>query len=327
MEIKDLAGLSKPLTKLVEVLAIGTGKLYEPTHIRRIAKAKADEFKIISDPLGNNLYLPTKYENGNLVIDNTKTEDLLVRAQNRFLFQEAQKQINIESVIGKAYKAIEEEIIDLKEEYIVSDKPVDKDWILRFFNSIEDISNEQMQEIWAKVLAGEIKQPKSFSLRTLEGLKNLSHNEAKLFEKYSNFMILRGTEYCIPDYQGYFNKYCSHNDLLLLEECGLIIFMPLTTTLKLSKDEYLLCDNTEIAVGIKSKTDENNVILHAYKCTNFGSDMCKIIKQKIQSNYLLDFAYEFKKENPHIKVSAYNINKINGNNVHISTYIDLLEDN
>lgn len=45
MEIKDLAGLSQPLTKLVEVISIGIGKLYEPAHIKRMANAKAYEIK------------------------------------------------------------------------------------------------------------------------------------------------------------------------------------------------------------------------------------------------------------------------------------------
>ncbi|AGA66437.1 membrane-fusion protein [Brachyspira pilosicoli P43/6/78] len=41
MEIKDLAGLSEPLKKLVETISNAIGKLYEPTHIKRIAKAKS----------------------------------------------------------------------------------------------------------------------------------------------------------------------------------------------------------------------------------------------------------------------------------------------
>ena len=42
LEISDIFGLSEPLTKLVETVSCGVGKLYEPTHIRRLAKAKAE---------------------------------------------------------------------------------------------------------------------------------------------------------------------------------------------------------------------------------------------------------------------------------------------
>lgn len=48
MEIKDLAGLSQPLTKLVEVVAQGLGTVYEPIHIKRMAKARAMEIKTIA---------------------------------------------------------------------------------------------------------------------------------------------------------------------------------------------------------------------------------------------------------------------------------------
>ena len=41
MEIKDLTGLSKPLEKLITSISSGIGVLYEPTRIKRRAKAEA----------------------------------------------------------------------------------------------------------------------------------------------------------------------------------------------------------------------------------------------------------------------------------------------
>ena len=40
------------------------------------------------------------------------------------------------------------------------------------------MSSEELQTLWGRVLAGEIKSPGTFSLRTLEFLKNTSHEEA-----------------------------------------------------------------------------------------------------------------------------------------------------
>ena len=40
IEIHDILGLEEPLTKLIECVSNGIGKIYEPTHIKRIAKAK-----------------------------------------------------------------------------------------------------------------------------------------------------------------------------------------------------------------------------------------------------------------------------------------------
>ena len=37
------------------------------------------------------------------------------------------------------------------------------------------MSSEELQTLWGRTLAGEIKSPGSYSLRTLDFLKNLSH--------------------------------------------------------------------------------------------------------------------------------------------------------
>lgn len=70
-----------------------------------------------------------------------------------------------------------------------SDEPVNPDWLNRFFTIVEDVSDAEMQQLWARILAGEVKQPKSYSLRTLELLRNLSQKEAEVINKASNYLI------------------------------------------------------------------------------------------------------------------------------------------
>ena len=41
MDIKNLAGLSKPLTKLIEVIASGCNWIAQPYQIKRLANANA----------------------------------------------------------------------------------------------------------------------------------------------------------------------------------------------------------------------------------------------------------------------------------------------
>src|SRR5947209_1282777 len=42
VSLTELTGLSKPLCKLIDAVQAGIGMLYQPTHIRRGARAKAD---------------------------------------------------------------------------------------------------------------------------------------------------------------------------------------------------------------------------------------------------------------------------------------------
>lgn len=90
-----------------------------------------------------------------------------------------QKFENTASIIQKAEQ-------QFNEGEQVSNEPVDKDWLNRFFDCAEGVYEEEMQNIWAKILAGEVKQPKSFSLRTLDVLRNMTKEEAELFVEVSN---------------------------------------------------------------------------------------------------------------------------------------------
>ena len=57
----------------------------------------------------------------------------------------------------------------------------DFDWYTRYYEDCGNVSDEDLQAVWAKILAGEIRCPGSYSLRTLEYLRNLTKEEAMLF--------------------------------------------------------------------------------------------------------------------------------------------------
>jgi hypothetical protein len=83
--------------------------------------------------------------------------EIEARAAERVSKQELRRQRNLESITKKAFEA-------LPSSDQLSDSPVDQDWIARFFKECEDISDEQMQQIWGRILAGQVARPGS-SLR------------------------------------------------------------------------------------------------------------------------------------------------------------------
>ena len=155
------------------------------------------------------------------------------RTQQRVEFKEQKRQKNIENITQKA-------AVNLESEPNVSEEPVDEDWTTRFFNYAEDISNEEMQEIWARILAGEIKQPKSYSLRTLDILRNLSTDEAAIFMKFAKLAITSSTTTFILSLKK--NKLLEekyeirYSDRLLLEELGFITANDLAFQMMATKD-------------------------------------------------------------------------------------------
>lgn len=144
-------------------------KSYE---IIKLADAKAKEIKIISSAIKNSYHLTAgiKYEKQGISISSPKQDESIdnsaviipssieKRTENRLNYKESERQLNIESVTAFAAE-------DLKKEKQVTEEPVDEDWVTRFFNIAKDISNEEMQSLWGRILAGEIKKPKTYSFK------------------------------------------------------------------------------------------------------------------------------------------------------------------
>jgi hypothetical protein len=147
--------LTKPLTRLIETVSAGIGAVYEPTKIIKIAKAQA-EAEII------------KFK-----AEIAKTE-LAERAKQRLFHLEMKRQLNIESIVQKASQILPDS---------VPEKPVDDDWSSQFFEGCKDISDEQVQLLWAKILSGEIASPGSYKIKTLQVLKTVDKNDAQAFSK------------------------------------------------------------------------------------------------------------------------------------------------
>ena len=159
-EIKDLAGLSEPACKLIDGLREATGVLYEPTRIRRKAKAEAD---------GAIIEAKAQLE----------VKQLQHRAFERMKAKETRRQVNIENIVSEATKHLPEGA--------EPQKP-DDDWVSAFMNSCQDIGNEDMQKLWGRILAGEFASPGTFSARTLNFVKLLSKPEAEMFSNFCRYI-------------------------------------------------------------------------------------------------------------------------------------------
>lgn len=155
----------------------------EAYKIKALADAKSYEINTIGEAIRNNQDLPMSFNNGDtsLSIDTTNTEQLIQRSNYRLQYQQARKEHNIESVIGKT-------VLELEDKTVESTDDVDEDWLNRFFNIVEDVSDEQLQSLWSRILAGEILQPHSYSLRLLEFLRNISKDELELILKIMPFI-------------------------------------------------------------------------------------------------------------------------------------------
>ena len=151
--LTDLAGLSKPATALIDAVSDAVGGIAKPWQMKRTARAEADAAII----------------RGKAEIELT---DLQRRAQDRWLQEETAKQENIESI---TYGAIP----DLKEG--AKPEEIENDWLAYFYDRARLISDEEMQSLWSRLLAGEANAPGAFSRRTINLVSTLSKDDAELF--------------------------------------------------------------------------------------------------------------------------------------------------
>ena len=61
-----------------------------------------------------------------------------------------------------------------------------------FFEKSRIVSDNEMQELWSRVLAGEANDPGTYSKRTVNFLSDLDKGEAALFTKLCGFVWLMG---------------------------------------------------------------------------------------------------------------------------------------
>lgn len=70
-----------------------------------------------------------------------------------------------------------------------SAEEVDPDWIDHFGRHAEMASSEKVRDLWARVLAGEVRHPGSFSLTSLRLLAELDQQMAAWFDEEAKFRI------------------------------------------------------------------------------------------------------------------------------------------
>ena len=191
----SLSGLSEPGTKLIEKVSDAIGVLYEPTRIRKKAKAEAEAKRTE-------------------LISRLELEGIEKRAVERFLKRETKRQENIENITIQAAQS-------LSETDNVSD--IDDDWIEAFFRECEDINDEQMQTLWGRILSEEAKSKGSFSRRTLKLLSTLSKEEANLITYFGKFVWQASnlTPILLTDENGN-TEGITFNELSVLDSLGVI---------------------------------------------------------------------------------------------------------
>ena len=260
----DLRALSEPACKLIDAVCNCIGTLYEPTRIRRKAKAEADAALILAGA-------------------DAERQALLKRAAHRLAIQEVRRQKNLESIISQAIESLPG---------TVSKEPVDSDWVSRFFEECKDVSNEELQKIWAKILASEVAKPNSCSRKTLSILKDLTPIDATIFENFCSLAWNISGYYFFCYDKGIratsqLEKYgVDYGQLLHLENLGLIHCKKDILMFISFEEQISYFDFDHICYVYP-----NNMVpeISCYPLTDNGNELLKVINREFNIDFYIDW--------------------------------------
>ena len=207
------------------------------------------------------------------------------------------------------------------------DVSVSDDWLLRWRDYAAGVSSDELQSIWGKVLAGEVKAPGRYSLRTLEFLKNLSQEEAVSIEKLAAFVFNNAIYYSLAiDFVAGFNNAALDSDLATdsrvisysdkkkwekvfdttleesgitrdflsrMSDLGIILNTETFTNGEILVDPSELQENYKKIVmqsavmRVRATTNAKKVELRRCRITSIGKEVLKLTSIPINQNYLV----------------------------------------
>lgn len=111
-------------------------------------------------------------------------ENILEISVNRHADELVRTEINATKALLHA-----ESVLANDDAPVPPDAEVETDWIYAWREYAGKVSSDELQRLWGELLAGEIKEPGKYPLRTLEFLKCLSKAEADDISKVASFAL------------------------------------------------------------------------------------------------------------------------------------------
>ena len=252
----DAGNLSKPANTLIRSISGAIGGLYEPERIVRRAKAEV-KAKLIETE-------------GDIAVS-----ELQQRAARRLAHQETLYQENSEKIISDALPRLED---------VARPQEISNDWYINFFDKARLVSDEQMQTLWSKILAGEANSPGSFSRRTINSLDSLDKEEANLFTTLCgfNFFVKDLVPLVFDEMHHIYNENgINFEGLTLLDSIGLIQFRAVSRlVLGLVQEKGVVKHYDQSWILTVGDVHNNNLEIGKALLTKIGQELAPICGSK-----------------------------------------------
>lgn len=297
---------AKALTKFQEIIQ----KLFNPKWTMRQADADAYADARKLQTIRENPDMEIVFVGNEMHARERTPEAYAFRAGQRELTDSIRQERNLENVFDIT-------VNEVRSVESVSDDPVDEDWIVRFFSIVKDVNSAEMQQVWGKILAGEITQPSSFSIKTLETLRCISKKDAEYFQMILPYLMESARDILLYGDTDLLATYGIPFDVILaLDDCGLISFHS-TVELRyiVSDSVYDSICNEELQIRIFAKDTGNYEFHHEmFTLTKAGRELYSVLEHQSNADFVTDVAKDIcSRNNGKIRVFIHEIDTfVNG---------------
>lgn len=185
------------------------------------------------------------------------------------------------------------------------------------------------------MLAGEIKQPRSFSLRAVEVLRNMTAHEALAF-KNAAALVLQESD-------GTFFLFCdtglsdasvnqryglSMSDILTLEEIGVISALRVDNEIEVCNDGADgFFNDSDLMILFESSNEQFNTFRYrSYPLSEVGKQLLPIVQEESNDDNLIDLGKLLREDlQEKVDVCVYRVISRNANDLELDFDVNLLD--
>ena len=257
--LQTLSGLTKPATLFVEKVSNALGRHFDPHQMIRMARATAEADRILR---------LAKAET------DIEASALYQRATSRLFHEQVQEQTCMETIVEQACLMVTDD---------ASPEDMEDDWIRNLLGKCRIVSDQDMQELWARILAGEANEPGSVSRRTVNLVADLDKRDAESFMAVCRFVwqlhfetipVIIDRNHCV---------YKQYNfDVFKLRECGLLTIGGASFALALGPlPKQVIASYFEKELNlILPEEDGNSMYVGEFRFTTTGLELLKVCESE-----------------------------------------------
>lgn len=217
-------------------------------------------------------------------------------------------ELNRQGDARRFQEAMQEAVSQLSEvpDEQISNEPLSQTFFNRWRREAEMIDEDDLRQFWASLLVKETKQPGSITPRTLDVARNLSQEDARLFEHIAKFTcdnaLFVNNDGAPPNRQ--------YPDLLQLINAGVLGSQSSRRMFPTRTDatEQKPCADILFATdGFLIKCFGDKVLINCHILTNEGFALLKILNVRRSQDDIVAIAKTIADQSPHRLVSVHRI--------------------